>query len=92
MARLGSAMDPSCVGGSSVGSVEQLGGRSLVVVLGHTSSSPCRAVYGSSHRNPDSPVQRRATEESLGGLIAQYAKQLAARPHTMPAESKPVCC
>ena len=34
--------------------VQQLGGKNLVV-LGHTSSSPWRAVYGSSHKNPDRP-------------------------------------
>ena len=32
--------------------VEQLRGKTLVV-LGHTSPSPQRAVYGSSHGNPD---------------------------------------
>ena len=31
-------------------------------------------------------------KKSLGGLTpAQYAKQLAVRPHTMPAESRSAC-
>ena len=37
--------------------VQKLRRKCLRVVLGHTSSSPSRALYGASHKNPDTPAE-----------------------------------
>ncbi|UCD00384.1 MAG: hypothetical protein JSW66_07145 [Phycisphaerales bacterium] len=61
--------------------VEQLRGKTLVV-LGHTSPSPCRAVYGSSHKNPDTPKGDTLVFEVTTAMTVDYGRG-------SPATTKP---
>src|SRR5690606_21074347 len=54
--------------------VQKLCRKCLRIVLGHTSSSPSRAVYGSSHKNPDTPVELAHVPLNIPGAHAAGVK------------------
>src|SRR5690606_7693187 len=60
--------------------VQKLCRKCLRIVLGHTSSSPSRAVYGSSHKNPDTPDQNVELTPSADSYEYYQGTSMAA-PH-----------